>query len=216
MLRSPGYVLRVAIEDFDLILFDLGGVLVRLGGIAAMRQLAGIESDDELWARWLACRWVREFERGQCSSDDFAAGLVSDWGLEVSPSEFLERFASWPEALHDGATDLVGAVRIRLPVGCLSNTNSVHWEVQGTRWGLEAIFDLRFLSYELGLIKPDREIFDHVIAVTGHRPERIVFLDDNALNVEAAKAAGLTALQAAGVDEARAALNDLDVLAPRP
>ena len=49
---------------FDVVLFDLGGVLVDFGGVQAMKELSGITDDDELWHRWLTCRWVREFERG--------------------------------------------------------------------------------------------------------------------------------------------------------
>jgi hypothetical protein len=54
----------VTSDTIDLVLFDLGGVLIELGGVAAMMELAGIDTDDELWLRWLSCRWVRTFERG--------------------------------------------------------------------------------------------------------------------------------------------------------
>ena len=80
-------------------------------------------------------------------------------------------------------------------------------------WGLGSLFDVTFLSYEMGLVKPDREVFDHVAASLGTPPGRIVFLDDNAINVEQAAAVGFAARQARGVDEARAALVDLGVLA---
>jgi len=60
---------------YDIVLFDLGGVLVRLGGVDAMRVLSGIDGEDEIWRRWLTSRWVRDFERGRCSPDAFAEGL---------------------------------------------------------------------------------------------------------------------------------------------
>ena len=201
-------------DDVELVLFDLGGVLVRLGGVGAMRDLAGIDSDDEVWARWLACPWVRSFERGLCSMDDFASGVISDWGLSIAPSEFLERFASWPEALFEGAVELVEEVRSRVPVGCLSNTNSIHWEVQGNVWGFDQLFDFRFLSHELGLIKPDLEIFEHVVRAAGSPGAGIVFLDDNSLNVASALEMGLQAHQVRGVEEARATLAALGLISP--
>ena len=80
----------------EIVLFDLGGVLIDVGGVSPMKQLAGIESDAELWERWLTCRWVRSFERGHCSADEFAAGIVSDWEIRAEPGAFLEAFRSWP------------------------------------------------------------------------------------------------------------------------
>jgi hypothetical protein len=58
----------------EMVLFDFGGVLVELRRPVAVRESAGIESDAELWRRWLTCRWARAFESGQCSDVDFAHG----------------------------------------------------------------------------------------------------------------------------------------------
>jgi HAD superfamily hydrolase (TIGR01509 family) len=199
--------------DYDYVLFDLGGVLVKLTGVAAMQRLAGLDHEDEVWRRWLACEWVRRFERGLCSADDFGRGVVAEWNLPIGPAEFLESFAAWPESMIGGADALVRAAGERARVGCLSNTNALHWRQRMATWDLGSLFDVVFLSYEMGLVKPDREVFEHVAAALGTPPGRIVFLDDNAINVEQAAAVGFAARQARGVDEARAALVDLGVLA---
>ena len=89
--------------DYDYVLFDLGGVLVKLTGVAAMQRLAGLDHEDEVWRRWLACEWVRRFERGLCSADDFGRGVVAEWDLPIGPAEFLEAFSAWPESMIDGA-----------------------------------------------------------------------------------------------------------------
>src|SRR5580704_9548250 len=93
-------------DGIDIVLFDLGGVLVDFGGVGAMRELAGIDSDDELWRRWLSSPSVRAFERGQCSAADFAAGVVDEWGIAVSPEKFLAEFSDWPRGPLAGAIDL--------------------------------------------------------------------------------------------------------------
>ena len=197
----------------DVVLFDLGGVLIDFGGVGPMKQLAGIESDDELWRRWLTCRWVRSFERGECSADDFAVGVVSDWELPVDAHEFLVAFESWPGGPLAGADQLVESVRAVVPVGCLSNTNALHWDSQFVKWPILDGFDFRFLSFELGIVKPDRELFDRVAQLLASPPERVLFLDDNAINVEGAVEAGFIAREVRGVDEARAALVDAGLLA---
>lgn len=199
---------------YDAVVFDLGGVLADFGGVGPMRQLTGIESDDEVWRRWLTCRWVRDFEAGRCSADDFAAGVVDDWGLAISPAAFLAGFQGWLAGPLPGAEALVRQVREVSPVGCLSNTNRLHWEEAGSRWSLSALFDYRFLSFELGQVKPDPAIFQLVAEVSGIALERMLFLDDNQINVDGARAVGMVAERVRGVDEARAALVASGVLAP--
>ena len=193
-------------------LFDLGGVLIELGGVASMRELTGIESDDELWRRWLGCRWVRSYERGECTPDEFAQGVIGDWGLTVDPAAFLTTFAAWPIGPYPGAHALVETVRRSVPVGCLSNTNAAHWNDHFMDWPILGAFDHRFLSFELGLLKPDREVFDRVARAPRHAPERILFLDDNQLNVDGGREAGFAAAHVRGVTEAERALVDAGVL----
>src|ERR1700733_6855878 len=77
----------------EFVLFDLGGVLIDPGGVGPMRELSGLGSDEEVWARWLDCRWVRSFEGGRCTPEEFAAGVVADWELGLEPAAFLEEFA---------------------------------------------------------------------------------------------------------------------------
>jgi len=199
-------------NGYDFVLFDLGGVLVRLGGVAALQELAGIDSEAEVWSRWLTCAWVRDFERGRCSDREFSAGMVVDWGLPVSPGAFLEMFERWPEDLFEGTADLVAAVREQVHVGCASNSNTLHWERMTSLWGFGSLFDATFLSHELGLIKPDRDFFDHIVSAIGLPPARLMFLDDNKVNVVQARAAGLTAARVRGADEARSALVDIGVV----
>jgi putative hydrolase of the HAD superfamily len=196
----------------ELVLFDLGGVLIELGGVGAMGTLAGIEDDDEVWRRWLTCRWVRAFERGDCSPEDFAAGVVADWSLAITPAEFLTGFIGWLRGPYPGAAELVAAVRSVVPVGCLSNTNALHWEEHRHLVEFVDDFDHRFLSFELGLLKPDRDLFYRIAELVPVPPDRVLFLDDNAINVDGALAAGFRAVRTQGVAEARAALEVAGVL----
>ena len=95
----------------------------------------------------------------------------------------------------------------------LSNTNALHWETQTDAERIAAIFDRHYLSYELGLVKPDVEIFERVLADLGLPGQRVLFLDDNQLNVDAARRAGFDAHRAEGIDEAREVLRRYGLLA---
>ena len=99
-----------------------------------------------------------------------------------------------------------------MPAGCLSNTNALHWDHNFARWPILDAFDFRFLSFELGFVKPDRDLFDRVAQLLPTPPNRVLFLDDNALNVDGATAAGFAAVKVRGVDEARDALVAAGVL----
>jgi putative hydrolase of the HAD superfamily len=196
----------------ELVLFDLGGVLIQPGGVAPMRELSGIGSDDELWARWLGCPWVRRLEAGQCTPEEFAAGVVEDWALDLEPGAFLQEFGGWPEPPYAGALELVNEVRATVPTGFLSNMNAYQWTAHYERIPLTEAFDFRFLSFELGLVKPDAAIFDAVAAHVPVPRDRVFFLDDNAVNVEAAAGAGFGAQHVRGIDGARAALVAVGIL----
>jgi glucose-1-phosphatase len=195
----------------ELVLFDLGGVLIELRGVSTMAGLADIVDEGELWRRWLGCRWVRRFERGECGAEEFASGVVGDWGLDVGPDEFLEIFASWPVGPYAGAEELIRQVRSTASVGCLSNTNVLHWDGNAEHWPLMALFDHRYVSHRLGAVKPDNEIFVHVVDALGVPAGTVLFLDDNRVNVEGARAAGLRAERAVGVDEARRVLEQVGI-----
>ena len=199
-------------DSIDLVLFDLGGVLVDPGGVEPMRRLSGLANEEEVWTRWLACRWVRRFERGACSPEEFAAGVVADWALELEPEAFLAEFGSWTGHAFPGSVELVREVRARVPVACLSNMNAVQWLAHYDGTPLLDEFEYRFLSFELGMVKPDAETFRAVADRLPAPPGRILFVDDNAVNVEGAAAAGFVARRTRGVDEARAAMEDAGIL----
>jgi putative hydrolase of the HAD superfamily len=199
-------------DPTDLVLFDLGGVLIQPGGVASMRDLAGIDSDEALWARWLGCRWVQRFEAGLCSPEEFADGMVADWDLPVEPAVFLEEFGGWPQPPFDGALELVDAVQASVPAGFLSNMNSLQWAANYEAIPLTRAFAYRFLSFELGLVKPDAAVFEAVAERLPVARRRVLFLDDNLVNVEAARAAGFAACHVRGIGEARGALVAAGVL----
>ena len=178
-----------------------------------MRALAGLDDVEELWRRWLTCEWVRRFERGACAPEDFAAGVVDDWGLTLTGDAFLAEFREWLVGPLPGAEDLVAQTRAAgVPVAVLSNTNKVHWDAGAARWPLVSMFDRAFLSFEVGMVKPDREIFERVVDDLDIEPDRVLFLDDNRINVDAARAAGLQAERVVGVSEARRALVGAGIL----
>jgi glucose-1-phosphatase len=199
--------------EVDFVLFDLGGVLIELGGVVALEELAGVIGDDDVWFRWLASPWVRRFERGECSAIEFSTGFVSEWELDISPERFLDLFRDWPIGPFEGTAEILTETRQSVPIGCLSNTNSLHWDHQFSHWPVLGLFDFRFLSFELGMVKPDEAIFQVVADQLPVGRDRVLYLDDVAINSDAARSFGFRAEQVRGIDEVRSVLLDLGLLA---
>lgn len=195
------------------VLFDIGGVVIELNNFTTFLQGEGIEDTDAFSNKWLTCPAVRAFENGSIDADTFVTSVIDDLELNMTPEGFRDAFLRWPKGFFDGARDLIRETATHVTTGCLSNTNPIHWQ---SEWGDELkpgqLFDHQFLSFEIGLLKPDAAIYTHAISVVGMRAEQILFLDDNQLNVDAAREAGLQAERVYGVDQSRQVLQRFGVL----
>ena len=149
------YIPCVADQAIDFVLFDLGGVLIELGDRARLQEISQIVGTEEIWHQWLTSPWVRRFEKGQCSATEFSVGVLAEWGVDIAPQRFLEIFRDWPIGPYPGTTELLAELKRSVSIVCLSNTNAMHWAHQTSLWPMLDMFDIRFLSFELGLAKPD-------------------------------------------------------------
>ena len=199
--------------EIDAILFDLGGVVIELAGVEKMLEWsAGIDTTEELWRRWLHSDAVRRFETGVTGRDAFAREVIAEFGVPVPPEEFLAAFTWWPRSVLPGALELLAALRGRYRLASVSNTNEIHWQRFAEAWSLPAAFDHNFPSHLVGKLKPDADYFAHVVEAIGVPAHRVLFVDDNAINVEAAAQLGLHARRVVGVDGARAAMREIGLL----
>jgi putative hydrolase of the HAD superfamily len=199
-------------EPYDVLLFDLGGVIIELDGLPVWQEWTREPDERAVWERWLRSPAVRRFESGRAGAQEFADEIVREFGLEIAPADFLTHFAGWPRAPFPGVLDLLAALRGRFRLACLSNCNELHWPRFLGEMGLRAAFDRHLSSHELGALKPDREIFVRAVRELDAAPDRILFLDDNELNVQGARAAGLHAERVQGPEGIRSALGLLGLL----
>lgn len=172
------------------ILFDVGGVLIELTGVSTLLGWLGNHlKPKELWRMWLSSSVVRAFETGKVGLDTFADQLIVNLGLPVGRQEFLAAFTAWPRGVFPGAVDLVRRISPSY-VRATFSTNVLHWPRLMEGMELGHLFEYHFASHLIGKLKPDREVFEHVVAALGCEPSTILFLDDQPLNVEAAQTVG--------------------------
>jgi len=189
----------------ELLLFDLGGVLVEFAGPKELgRHLRWPSTPEVILKRWTECPHTDEFERGKLTATEWAERFIREWDVDLTPAEFLTKFTTWSRRVLPGARELLEELRGRYRLAALSNSNALHWERNTNELRILELFEFAIASHEVGLCKPDPAIYTMALErAKVSSPDAIVFFDDLAVNVAAAKAAGLRAYQVRGVDELR-------------
>jgi putative hydrolase of the HAD superfamily len=193
-----------------LLLFDFGGVLIEWEGVQPLLDLTNYRITAEQARRfWLESEWVREFERGRCSPEDFASGVISELELGLNPAQFIEAFLTWDRGPVPGAIEILERLKGKIPLACLSNNNILHWTRLQKEYDILQFFQHCFVSHEIGLVKPDRSIFVYILSKLPYKPGEILFFDDNPENVEAANRSGIPGCQTKGIKELNLVLEKL-------
>ena len=188
----------------EVLLFDLGGVLVEFSGVRDIAPLLPVEAtESEIVERWIRCPHTEAFGAGRLSREEFAERFVSDWGLDLPPNRFLQEFRSWSRRLLPGAEELLASLRPRFRLAALSNSNEVHWERNSNELGVTGLFEVAISSHQVGFNKPDPRIYQAAIDRLGVSPGAIMFFDDVQANVAAASRLGMRAFQVDGVTGVR-------------
>jgi epoxide hydrolase-like predicted phosphatase len=203
------------------LLVDWGGVLTErldLAG-AGWAEAEGFRYEDYLQAlmEWVGPAYrlesranpVHALERGEMTVPDFevrlAAKLRTSSGAPVRAGGLLERMFAHFEHAHAMNALVRRAHGSGLRTALLSNS----WGNAYPRDGWEDMFDTVVISGEVGLRKPEPEIYLLTCERLGLRPAECVFVDDVDLNVEAARALGIVALEHRSYDETAAELERL-------
>jgi putative hydrolase of the HAD superfamily len=201
--------------DFQVLLFDLGGVLVDFAGFEELaRLLPGSMVRSAVRARWIASPSVQQFERAEITPEEFADGVLRELQLDLKREDFIAAFIDWARGPYPGARALLEHVRRDYRLACLSNSNELHTPLH--RRSMEPMIEKYYFSDELGLVKPEPEIYRHVILDLGVAPQRIAFFDDTPINVDAAREFGISAFRVDGVGELEERLSALGVLSRGP
>lgn len=191
------------------LLFDLGGVLIDFTGIAEVAKLLPAPQEPvQLRARWIASPAIIAFEKGLITGDEFATRFVDEWRISQSPERFLNTFRDWMNGPLPGVIELLEHLRPHFTLACLSNTNSLHWDEMFYGTALDKMLDEAYASFQLGLVKPQHELFQAVCDDLSLAPGEILFFDDSETNVESAQCFGLRACQVFGPSDIRKALSE--------
>ena len=200
---------------FDVILFDVGGVLLTNGWDHAERAAAmahfGLDRA-AFEARHAAPNDA--WERDVIPVKAYLDSTVFYESRPFSHDDFIAFMLTQSKLLPDGALGVVGelAASDQYLLGALNNEARETNEYRFRKFGLRKLFRVALSSCYLGLRKPDLVIYKRALDILGRHPERILFIDDRAENVAGAVAAGMHGLQFHGAESLRKELVALGVL----
>jgi putative hydrolase of the HAD superfamily len=188
------------------IIFDFGGVLLNINPLLSLlefERLSGI-GKEMLTQRLIKEDVFAKFETGSLSPARFRGELNR---IMQTNLDDLALDAAWNTLLLDfpfERVQMLQQLRKNYKVYLLSNTNIIHfWHYtqefyKNHNIQFTDLFKKLFLSYEIGLHKPNPGIYTHVLENLGINPSETLFIDDSLQNIEAAAGLGINVIHITG------------------
>ncbi|MDO9553244.1 HAD family phosphatase [Rhodonellum sp.] len=188
------------LENIDFLIFDLGNVIIDIDYAFTINTLKNLLSDDKhiLTNSFFPAKFHKDFEKGLISAEEFRNAVRNHFQEDWSDALIDELWNSLLKHIPMERIELIKELGKDFGLAVLSNTNSIHVDkldqilLEDTgEASLNVLFDRVFFSHEMGLSKPDEEIYKSVIQELGVQPERTLFFDDLLENLNGAKKVGL-------------------------
>ncbi|KLT67830.1 MULTISPECIES: HAD family hydrolase [Flavobacterium] len=176
----------------DTIIFDFGDIFINLdkqATISKLQQLGMTEWSSEL------DRLNLLFETGDISPEEFIGGFQKELP-NASKEEILE---AWNAILADFPLyrlEFLQMLSNRYRLFLLSNTDSIHIETFENKSGISfysdfyQCFEKVYFSFEIGMRKPNADVFQYLINKHELSPKRTLFIDDKKENTDGAASLG--------------------------
>ena len=202
-------------RNISSLLFDLGGVLIDIDFERALLRWSNQSHLPvaELRRRFAMDEAYQQHERGEIPASEYFAHLRKTLELDASDTD-IER--GWNDIFvgEIAATiSYIATVHTSLPCYLFSNTNPTHQAFWSSNFptAVES-FQRIFVSFELGLRKPDPQAFEAIAAATGFRLDETLFFDDSEENVNAARQTGMPSVLVRDHADVATALTSIGVL----
>ncbi len=200
---------------FDVILFDVGGVLLTNGWDHGERAAAAVKfglEAQELEAR--NAKFYPAWESDEINRDQYLNSAVFYQPRNFSRDEFFTFILAQSRLLEDGALEILAELSAanRYLIGALNNEARETNDFRFAKFELRWYFKVAFSSCYVGLRKPDPAIYRRALDILGSAPDRTLFIDDRQENVDGAVGAGMKAIRFTGAAALRDELGKLGVL----
>jgi 2-haloacid dehalogenase len=197
------------------VIFDIGGVLLRLRYQTFIEYLAGAGIDMTNLPRWLEQVDLAAHERGEITGEELLGRIAAMARRPLDADELRERWLDMFDRAHE-MFDLAAGLKADYRVFLLSNIGDLHWRHLNARYGFDDLTHGVVASFRVGAIKPSAAIYLEAERRFGLEPSATVFIDDLPPNVVGAQACGWQAIHHRDPAETRRQLRALGVRLPAP
>lgn len=182
-------------RPFDAVLCDLDNVIrfYDMSHVAALERSAGLAEGTTAEVAY-APEVDQPLLLGRIGKEEWVESIARGLRHAVSPTQARElavAFAAAPSWADQAVVPALRRIREHMPVVLVTNATS-DLEEDLLSLGLSDLADHVVSSARVGVVKPDRAIYDISVERAGVPGERCLFVDDRLENVEAAAALGMT------------------------
>lgn len=187
-------------QKIEAVIFDLGGVLLNIDYNLTRKafQQLGIADFENLYSQANADELFSRLEKGLIKEEDFYYELRDGTGLPLTDIEIRHAWNAMLLDFRETSLDFLEKLKNNYSLFLLSNTNEIHlkkfYEIyhEGERAEpVESFFKKAFYSFEMGMRKPDPDIYEYVLEKHQLSRERTLFIDDSIQNIDTARQLGL-------------------------
>lgn len=188
--------MSINLNAYKNIIFDLGGVIINIDYKLAAKafEKLGVEHFDALYSQAHQSNLFDLFEKGKISADEFRNEIRTRCNKNLSYQQIDTAWNAMLMDLPEERLQLLASLKKTHRLFLLSNTNAIHMAfinnyLQRT-YGisdLSGYFEKLYLSYEVGMRKPDAEIFEFVLSQNKLAPSETLFIEDSIQHIETAK-----------------------------
>lgn len=189
--------------------FDLDGVYFTSQSFKNFKANLPKKIVDEEKVNWVLykSREMLNFKMGKMSENDYWDFVRKELGVELSNSEIFTLLRDSYE-INPEVRDFVLEVKANGLKTCICSNNFVtRIRELNTKFNFLKDFDVKVFSYEVGIMKPDKGIFDELIKQSGVKPEEIVYSDDDESKLMGAIELGINAFVYEGFEKFREKIN---------
>lgn len=200
---------EIKLSELETIIFDLGEVIVDLDPQAVIMEFSYLTDGKgkDLKELMVGSPYLFEYETGQIDDHTFIAAINELFESQITYEQFYHAWNLMIKDIPKKRLDLIKELQKTHQVLILSNTNAMHEQkfeqmmLDVMNSTMRDLVETAYYSHDIGLRKPNANIYEFVIADKSLNPEKSLFLDDKLENIVGAKGVGLKAVQVAYPDQ---------------
>ncbi len=184
-------------SEIKCVLFDIGGVLVDWHMSWITSEISKRFKINEYLIEIAFSKYLHELDSGKIEEKIFwnkIANDVDSISLKENTESLWNTYFRKNARINHEVINLVNKIKENsYTMGIISNIEKITHKVVDD-WNVLDNFEYKFMSYQIGVSKPDPRIYEHVIEKLSFEPNQIIFIDDKKSNINAAKKSGINVI----------------------